>query len=189
MLPTRLSNGICSLNAGEDRLALTVFMEINDEGNVIRYEVGPAVIRVNERMTYTSVRRILEDNDPELGQRYADFVLTLQKMRDLCLILRRRRRIRGALDFDFPESKVKLDEEGRPVDVLLMERSVAEQLIEEFMLIANESIECMRSLNPTNWNLLMNFCMVLVFISRQGRACTRASFRRSCTRWRGALSN
>jgi ribonuclease R len=140
MLPTRLSNGICSLNAGEDRLALTVFMEINDEGNVIRYEVGPAVIRVNERMTYTSVRRILEDNDPELGQRYADFVLTLQKMRDLCLILRRRRRIRGALDFDFPESKVKLDEEGRPVDVLLMERSVAEQLIEEFMLIANETI-------------------------------------------------
>ncbi len=140
MLPPRLSNGICSLNAGEDRLAISVFMEINAEGNVIRHEIGPSVIRVDERMAYTSVRRILEDNDPELCQRYADFTSTFQKMRDLSLVLRRRRKVRGALDFDFPESKVTLDQEGRPVDVLLLEQSIAEQIIEEFMLIANETV-------------------------------------------------
>ena len=107
MLPTELSNGICSLNAGEDRLAISVFMEINEMGNVIRYEIGPSVIRVDERMTYTSVRRILEEDDPELCQRYAGFTAILQKMRALCLILRSRRKRRGALDFDFPESKVR----------------------------------------------------------------------------------
>jgi ribonuclease R len=140
MLPPRLSNGICSLNAGEDRLAISVFMEINNEGNVVRDDVGPSVIRVDERMSYTGVRRILEDNDAELCQRYADFTLTLQKMQELCLVLRRRRKIRGALDFDFPESKVTLDQEGHPVDVLLLERTIAEQIIEEFMLIANETV-------------------------------------------------
>lgn len=140
MLPTRLSNGICSLNAGEDRLAVSVFMEINAEGNVVRYEIGPSVIRVDERMTYTSVRRILEEDAPELRQRYASFVQIFQEMRELCLILRRRRRLRGALDFDFPESKVTLDEKGRPVDVLLMEQSIANQIIEEFMLSANETV-------------------------------------------------
>jgi ribonuclease R len=93
MLPPRLSNGICSLNAGEDRLAISVFMEINNKGNVVRDDVGPSVIRVNERMSYTSVRRILEDNDAELCQRYADFTLTLQKMEELCLVLRRRRKM------------------------------------------------------------------------------------------------
>ncbi|KUK36179.1 MAG: Ribonuclease R [Thermacetogenium phaeum] len=140
MLPARLSNGICSLNAGEDRLAISVFMEINAEGNVVRYEIGPSVIRVDERMTYTNVRRILEEDVPELYQRYSSFVKTFQEMKELCLILRRRRRLRGALDFDFPESKVTLDEEGRPVDVLLMEQSIANQIIEEFMLIANETV-------------------------------------------------
>ncbi len=140
MLPPRLSNGICSLNAGEDRLALTVFMEINREGHVIRYEIGPSVIRVAERMTYTHVRRILEEEDPELCQRYAPFVETFHQMRDLCLILRNRRRQRGALDFDFPESKVTLDEQGRPVAVWLLEQSIANQIIEEFMLIANETV-------------------------------------------------
>jgi ribonuclease R len=140
MLPPRISNGICSLNAGEDRLAVTVFMEINNEGNVIRYQIGPSVIRVDERMTYTDVRRILEDKDPELCQRYADFILMLQKMQDLCMVLRKRRKVKGALDFDFPESKVTLDKEGHPVDVLLLERSIAEQIIEEFMLIANETV-------------------------------------------------
>ncbi|MGB3912359.1 MAG: ribonuclease R [Thermacetogeniaceae bacterium] len=140
MLPTELSNGICSLNAGEDRLALSVFMEINEMGNVIHYEIGPSVIRVDERMTYTAVRRILEEDDPELCQRYAGFTATLQKMRDLCLILRNRRKRRGALDFDFPESKVTLDQEGRSVDVILLRQSIAEQIIEEFMLIANETV-------------------------------------------------
>lgn len=140
MLPTELSNGVCSLTAGEDRLAISVFMEINDTGNVIRYEIGPSVIRVDERMTYTSVRRILEEDDSELYQRYANFITVLQKMKDLSLVLRRRRKRRGALDFDFPESKVTLDQEGRPVDVLLLRQSIAEQIIEEFMLIANETV-------------------------------------------------
>lgn len=140
MLPPALSNGICSLNAGEDRLAISVFMEINSEGNVLRYEIGPSVIRVDERMTYNNVRRILEDEDPELCRRYAPFVETFKKMRNLCLILRQRRKRRGALDFDFPESKVTLDEQGRPLDVWLLEQSIAHQIIEEFMLIANETV-------------------------------------------------
>ncbi len=140
MLPGRLSNGICSLNAGVDRLALSVFMEINHEGHVVRYEIGPAVIRVDERMTYTNVRRILDDHDEMLCQRYAGFVETFERMRDLCLILRQRRHRRGALDFDFPECKVYLDENGRPQDVCLMEQSIANQIIEEFMLMANETV-------------------------------------------------
>ncbi len=140
MLPGRLSNGICSLNAGVDRLALSVFMEINKEGHVVRYEIGPAVIRVDERMTYNNVRRILDDHDEMLCQRYADFVETFERMRDLCLILRQRRHRRGALDFDFPECKVYLDESGRPQDVCLMEQSIANQIIEEFMLMANETV-------------------------------------------------
>lgn len=140
MLPPRLSNGICSLNAGEDRLAVSVFMEIDPQGNVVRYEIAPSVIRVAERMSYKNVRLILEEDVPELRQRYAPFVKTFEEMRDLCLILRQRRKRRGALDFDFPESKVTLDENGRPVDVLLMEQTIANQIIEEFMLIANETV-------------------------------------------------
>ncbi|MGD0153967.1 MAG: ribonuclease R, partial [Thermacetogeniaceae bacterium] len=140
MLPQSLSNGICSLNAGVDRLAVSVFMEINREGHVVRYEIGPAVIRVDERMTYTNVRRILDERDAGLCQRYADFVETFDRMRDLCLILRERRHQRGALDFDFPECKVYLDESGRPMDVCLMEQSIANQIIEEFMLMANETV-------------------------------------------------
>jgi ribonuclease R len=140
MLPERLSNGICSLNAGVDRLALSAFMEINREGHMVRYEIGPAVIRVNERMTYHNVQRILDDHDEALCQRYAGFVETFEQMRGLCLILRQRRHQRGALDFDFPECKVYLDESGRPQDVCLMEQSIANQMIEEFMLMANETV-------------------------------------------------
>jgi ribonuclease R len=140
MLPQRLSNGICSLNAGVDRLALSVFMEINNEGHVVRYDIGPAVIRVAERMTYTNVRRILEEHDEMLCQRYAGLTKTFEQMRDLCLLLRQRRHRRGALDFDFPECKVYLDESGRPQDVCLMEQSIANQIIEEFMLMANETV-------------------------------------------------
>jgi ribonuclease R len=140
MLPEWLSNGICSLNAGTDRLSLSVFMEINGEGHVVRYEIGPSVIRVDERMTYTNVRRILDERDELLCQRYTDFVETFGRMRDLCLILRRRRHRRGALDFDFPECKVQLDEAGRPQDVCLLEQSIANQIIEEFMLMANETV-------------------------------------------------
>jgi ribonuclease R len=140
MLPPRLSNGICSLNAGADRLALSVFMEITKEGHLVRYEIGPSVIRVAERMTYTNVRRILDEKDVLLCQRYSDFVDIFEQMRDLCLILRQRRRRRGSLDFDFPECKVYVDEGGQPIDVCLLEQSIANQIIEEFMLMANETV-------------------------------------------------
>ncbi len=140
MLPPRLSNGICSLNAGEDRLALSCFMEFNNKGETVNYEIVQSVIRVKERMTYTNVRRILEEADPELTERYSDYVAMFKDMRDLCLILRERRMKRGAIDFDFPESKVILDEFGKPVDIVKRERAIAEMIIEEFMIAANETV-------------------------------------------------
>ncbi len=139
MLPPRLSNGICSLNAGVDRLAMSVLMEVNGEGDVVRYEIVPSVIRVRERMTYTNVQKIL-DGDEELRRRYAPLVDMFHLMAELCLILRAKRRRRGALDFDFPECKVALDEFGRPYDVWLLEQSLAHQIIEEFMILANETV-------------------------------------------------
>jgi ribonuclease R len=140
MLPPYLSNGICSLNAGEDRLALSCLMEIDAEGKVIKHEIVPSVIRVKERMTYTSVRKILEEKDAELVKRYEEYVPTFELMRELCLILRKKRLQRGAIDFDFPESQVILDEQGKPVDIVQRERSLAEMIIEEFMIVANETV-------------------------------------------------
>lgn len=140
MLPPRLSNGICSLNANEDRLAMTCFMEINDEGAIVNYEITPSVIHVKERMTYTNVRKILEEADEELSGRYADYVGTFELMRELCLILRGKRLKRGAIDFDFPEAKVLLDDTGRPLEIVKRERSIAEMIIEEFMIAANETV-------------------------------------------------
>ena len=140
MLPTRLSNGICSLNAGEDRLALTVLMTITPAGTVKDYELFPSVIRVRERMTYDDVRRLLEEKDPDLEERYRELVPDFQNMARLAAILRRRRRRRGAIDFDFPEAKVKLDDQGLPVAIIPRQRSVAEGLIEEFMIAANEVV-------------------------------------------------
>ncbi|MDX9872635.1 MAG: ribonuclease R [Clostridia bacterium] len=140
MLPPRLSNGICSLNAHEDRLAMTCFMEINDEGAVVKYEIARSVIRVNERMTYTNVKKILLEQDTELTQRYAEFVPTFENMRELCLILRAKRLKRGAIDFNFPEAKVILDEAGQPLEIVKREHSIAEMIIEEFMIAANETV-------------------------------------------------
>lgn len=140
MLPPRLSNGICSLNANEDRLAMTCFMEINHQGEVVSHEICQSVIRVKERMTYTNVRRILEEQDPCLLERYYEYVPIFETMRDLCHILRNKRLRRGAIDFDFPESKVKLDERGKPVEIIKRERSIAEMIIEEFMIAANETV-------------------------------------------------
>ena len=140
MLPPRLSNGVCSLNAGEDRLAMTCFMEIDRRGEVIRHDICPTVIQVGERMTYTAVRRILEDRDAELLERYSEYLNMFELMRDLCLVLREKRRQRGAIDFDFPEAKVKLDEKGRPLEIIKVERSIAEMIIEEFMIAANETV-------------------------------------------------
>lgn len=139
MLPPRLSNGICSLNPQEDRLAFSVLMTIDPGGGVQEYELFPSVIRSRERMTYTAVYRILE-GDPELIRRYRHLSEMLVRMRDLCLVLRRRRLKNGAIDFNLPETKVQLDDAGRPVAVSRAARTVAEQIIEEFMLIANETV-------------------------------------------------
>lgn len=140
MLPRRLSNGICSLNAGEDRLTMTAQMEIDHRGNVVNYEIFPSVIRVHTRLSYNVVRRILADNDEELRRQYSQLVPRLEEMERLCRILRERRLRRGAIDFDFPELKVKLDEAGRPTAIEKRVRSIAESIVEEFMLAANETV-------------------------------------------------
>ncbi|MDF2571769.1 MAG: rnr [Sporomusa sp.] len=140
MLPPRLSNGICSLNAGEDRLALSAQMEIDGRGQIISHEIFPSVIRVKTRLTYNIVRQIIADHDEALRDKYADLVAPLEEMERLCRILRDRRMRRGAIDFDFPEIKVKLDDQGRPIAIEKRIRSIAESIIEEFMLVANETV-------------------------------------------------
>ena len=140
MLPRRLSNGICSLNANEDRLAMSANMEINSQGQVVNYELFPSVIRVKKRLTYTVVRKILVDHDEELIAENQELLPQLQDMERLCGILRKRRMSRGAIDFDFPELKVKLDETGKPIEIVKRMRSLAESIIEEFMLVANETV-------------------------------------------------
>ncbi len=140
MLPRELSNGLCSLNPQEDKLTMTCFMDINIEGKVTAHEIVPSVININERMTYKNVAKILVDKDPELMQRYDYLVGSFQMMEELSLILNKRRIDRGAIDFDFPESKVILDDKGHTIDIIKFERTVAEKIIEEFMLAANETI-------------------------------------------------
>lgn len=140
MLPTELSNGICSLNAGVDRLAMSAVMKVDGNGRVVEYEIFPSVIRVDERMTYENVRRILVENDSGLTERYADFVPKFRLMEELCLVLRDKRLRRGAIDFDFPEGKAILDEKGKPLEIVKRQRSIAEQIIEEFMILANETV-------------------------------------------------
>ena len=140
MLPHALSNGICSLNAGVDRLALSCLMDIDDNGDLISYRVAETVICVDQRMSYPSVKKILEDRDPEEMARYASLVPMLEQMNQLAHLLRERRYGRGAIDFDFPESKIILDAKGRPVEIKPYERNEATRLIEDFMLMANETI-------------------------------------------------
>ncbi|WP_374104070.1 ribonuclease R [Bacillus sp. ISL-18] len=140
MIPHRLSNGICSLNPRVDRLVLSCEMEISSEGTVVSHEIFQSVIKTTERMTYYDVNRILTDKDEETRARYESLVPMFEMMEELAEILRNKRMKRGAIDFDFKESKVLVDEEGKPTDVVLRERSVAERLIEEFMLAANETV-------------------------------------------------
>ncbi|MFX0560469.1 ribonuclease R [Tepidibacillus infernus] len=140
MLPHRLSNGICSLNPQVDRLAMSCEMEITPRGEVVNHDIFTSVIRTNERMTYTNVRKILEEEPPELMERYKGLIDDFKMMRDLALILRNKRMSRGAIDFDFEESKIIVDEEGKPIEIRKRERSIAEQIIEEFMLKANETV-------------------------------------------------
>lgn len=140
MLPHRLSNGICSLNPQADRLALSCLMEISPEGEVIHHELFPSVIRSTRRMTYTQVRQIVEREDEQVVEQFRSLVPYFDLMKELALILRAKRMRRGAIDFDFKEAKVKVNEEGKPIDVVLLDRSIAENIIEEFMLAANETV-------------------------------------------------
>ena len=140
MLPHTLSNGICSLNEGEDRLALSCLMKINEKGEIVDHEIVESVIRVDRRMTYTAVKRILEDGDEEQCRLYRDFVPMFQQMQTLSALLRAKRHRRGAVDFDFPETKVVLDETGCPIALKAYERNTATKLIEDFMLAANETV-------------------------------------------------
>ena len=140
MLPQTLSNGICSLNQGEDRLALSCLMKVNKKGEVVSYEIAETVICVDRRMSYTAVRKILEEGDLELIQEYEELVPMFQDMQELAAILRKKRRQRGSIDFDFPESKIILDQKGNPVSIEPYERNVATDLIEDFMLLANETV-------------------------------------------------
>ncbi|MBL3648102.1 MULTISPECIES: ribonuclease R [Bacillus] len=140
MIPHRLSNGICSLNPKVDRLSLSCEMTINSQGQVTEHEIFQSVIKTTERMTYSDVNQILVDDDEELKQKYEPLVPMFKDMERLAQILRDKRMNRGAVDFDFKEAKVLVDDEGAVKDVVIRERSVAEKLIEEFMLVANETV-------------------------------------------------
>ena len=140
MIPHRLSNGICSLNRGEDRLTLSCEMEINPKGEVVKHEIFESVINTTERMTYDDVNEILVSKDEERRSQFTELVPMLEEMENLAANLREKRGRRGAIDFDFKESEVIVDEQGHPIDVVIRERLVGEKLIEEFMLAANETV-------------------------------------------------
>lgn len=140
MLPHKLSNGICSLNQGEDRLALSCIMEIDENGTVTGHRIAETVINVDRRMTYTAVNAVITDRDPSVMKEYEAFVPMFELMKELSDILREKRKQRGSIDFDFPETKVILDEKGRPLEIKPYERSAATKLIEDFMLMANETV-------------------------------------------------
>lgn len=140
MLPERLSNGICSLNQGEDRLALSCLMDINEKGKVVSHQIAETVINVDERMCYTDVKNILEDTDEEAKKRYDALIPMFFMMKELSGILRNSRHHRGSIDFDFPESKIILNVAGKAIDVKPYEANVATKIIEDFMLMANETV-------------------------------------------------
>lgn len=140
MLPQKLSNGICSLNEGEDRFTLSVEMEINNVGQVIDSDVFKGIINVTRRMSYTNVTKILENSDKEVVEQYKDYIDEFKKMEELAKILENRRGIGGSLDLDIPESKITLDENGKAIKVGKYELTFANSIIEQFMLTANETI-------------------------------------------------
>ena len=140
MLPHKLSNGICSLNAGENRLALSCIMTIDEKGNVVDHTIAETVIKVDRRMSYSSVKKILEDKDEAERAKYEELIPMFELMQELAGILRKKRMSRGSIDFDFPETKIILNEQGKPVDIKPYDRNVATKIIEDFMLIANEIV-------------------------------------------------
>ena len=182
MLPERLSNGICSLNAGEDRLALSCIMKIDSQGRVADSCIAESVIRVDRRMTYTAVNRILTEQPPELMEEYKELTPMFFLMDELARILRKNRSARGAIDFEFPESRILLDKNGHPVEICAYEQNRATQLIEDFMLMANETVArtyCKKEL-PFLYRTHENPDMdrmeaVLTFIRKQGIPVEKSS--------------
>lgn len=140
MIPHKLSNGICSLNKGTDRLALSCVMDINKSGEIIDHKIEETVINVDRRMSYTSVNKIVELNDEEEREKYKEFIPMFELMYELADILRTKRFKRGSIDFDFPESKIILDSKGKPLEIKECERNNAHRIIEEFMLAANKTV-------------------------------------------------
>lgn len=140
MLPRELSNGICSLNPKVDRLTLSCIMTIDKKGKVLDHEIVESIIRTDERMTYTDVTKILKDHDEELINRYDYLYDDFKAMEELCNILRAKRLGRGAIDFNFEESKIILNENGKPIDIKPYDREIANRMIEEFMLVCNETV-------------------------------------------------
>jgi ribonuclease R len=140
MFPSELATGLCSLNPHVDRLVQTCLMEVDRHGQVVRHEFHDGVINSNARMTYTAVNGILTDRDPDLLKAYADLVPMFEQMRELFQILNDARRRRGSIDFDLNEAEVLIDEGGVVHDIVALQRNVAHRLIEEFMLLANETV-------------------------------------------------
>lgn len=140
MLPHKLSNGICSLNQGVDRLALSCIMQIDGKGRVVSHEIAESVIQVNQRMSYTDVNRILEEQDADTMEQYKELLPMFRNMKELADILREKRKKRGSIDFDFPETNIILNEKGIPLEIKPYERRTANKIIEDFMLIANETV-------------------------------------------------
>lgn len=140
MIPHKLSNGICSLNQGEDRLALSCLMDIDEKGNIVGHRICETVINVDRRMSYTSVKKILVDNDTNEIMKYKELVPMFHMMEEAADLLRKKRFARGSVGFDFPESKIILDENGHPTDIKPYDRNVATKIIEDFMLAANETV-------------------------------------------------
>lgn len=140
MLPPALSNGICSLNPKEDRLALSVMMKVNHEGTVVEHDIFESVINSNERMTYTEVYKILVEDDKNLKEKYSYLLEDLYAMEELAQVLKEKRIKRGAIDFNLDEAKIVLDEKGVPIEVKKAERTIANSIIEEFMILCNETV-------------------------------------------------
>jgi ribonuclease R len=140
MFPSELSTGLCSLNPQVDRLVQSCLMEIDRHGSVVRYELHDGVIHSNARMTYTEVNAVVTDKDPATIARYRDLVPRFELMHELFEVLNRRRRARGSIDFDLKEPEIVLDDEGLVEEIIAAERNVAHRIIEEFMLIANETV-------------------------------------------------
>jgi ribonuclease R len=139
MLPEELSNGICSLNPKVDRLVMSAIMEMDATGKMIHAEFTSGVIRSTERMTYTNVNKVIE-GDPEMCERYAALTGEFRRMKELALLLNKKRHARGSIDFDLPEPVIEFDKDGRMVSIVRSERNIAHRLIEEFMLAANEAV-------------------------------------------------